>query len=221
MKQDSNTKSVPTQFDLADDDLVELANKLIAKNHTHLASCKMAYLYKNKPMKLKGVEVAATAEKVPTKHRSLSGYHFIITIAYPTWQELDDKIRLAVLDHELEHCFVEDDEKTGEPKYSVLPHDVEEFSTIIRRHGLYTKDLVRIGHVVQDALESLNKNVVVKKLKPSEEAKEADDEESEEPSEEEEETKVKKHKKIKKHKKGKKVKKHHHEEEESDSDDLI
>jgi DNA-binding FrmR family transcriptional regulator len=160
----------------------------------------MAYLYKNKPIKIKGREAVATAEKVAQKHRTLSGYHFIITIAYPTWQELDDKIRLAVLDHELEHCFVEDDEKTGEPKYAVLPHDVEEFSTIIRRHGLYTSDLVRIGHVVQDALDSLDKNVVVKKLNTDEE---------------EDKGKGKK----KKIKKLKKIKKHHHHED--DDDDLV
>lgn len=169
------TKTVPVQFDPADE-VEKLGKKLIPKYHSHLVSCKIAWLFKNKSMKSKGVEIAATAEKISKKHHALSGYHFLITVAYPTWKDLSDKQKLAVVDHELEHCFVEDDEKTGEPKYSILPHDVEEFGSIIRRHGLYTTDLVRIGHVVEDALENLEKKTIVKKVgKPESEEIEDDD----------------------------------------------
>jgi len=172
-----STQSVPVQFDPADA-VEKIAKKLIPKYHSHLATCKIAYLFKNKPMKSKGREVIATAEKIAKKHHALSGYHFLITTSYPAWKELEDKQKLAVIDHELEHCFVEDDEKTGEPKYSILPHDVEEFGSIIKRHGLYTTSLVRIGRVVEDALENLEKKTVVKKVgKPEEEEIEDDDDE--------------------------------------------
>jgi hypothetical protein len=181
-----STKAVPVQFDPAEE-VEKIAKKLIPKYHSHLATCKIAYLYKNKTMKSKGVEVAATAEKISKKHHVLSGYHFLITTAYPTWKELSDKQKLAVVDHELEHCFVEDDEKTGEPKYSILPHDVEEFGSIIKRHGLYTTNLVRIGRVVEDALENLEKKTVVKKVgKPDEEeVEDVEDDEEEEAADDE------------------------------------
>jgi hypothetical protein len=172
-----STKSVPTQFDPAEE-VEKIAKKLIPKYHSHLANCKIAYLFKNKKIKSKGREVVATAEKISKKQHALSGYHFLITTSYPTWKELSDKQRLAVVDHELEHCFVEDDDKTGEPKYSILPHDVEEFGSIIKRHGLYTTNLVRIGRVVEDALENLEKKTVVKKAgKPDETEIEEDDDE--------------------------------------------
>jgi hypothetical protein len=168
-------KSVPVQYDHAKD-VETLANGLIPKYHSHLVNCKIAYIFKNKPITAKGRGVAATAEKVSAKNNLLSGYHFVITVAYPTWKELSDEIKLAVIDHELEHCFVEDDEKTGETKYKILPHDVEEFGAVIKRHGLYTKDLARIGRVVEDALDGLKKDVVVTKVgKPEAEESEEDE----------------------------------------------
>ena len=180
-----SVQAVPLQFDPAES-VEKLAKTLIPKHHSHLGSARIAYLFKNKPMKSKGVDVAATAEKISKKNHALCGYHFLITVAYPTWNDLSDKEKLAVVDHELEHCFVEDDEKTGEPKYSILPHDVEEFSAIIRRHGLYTTSLVRIGRVVEDALENLEKKTVVKKVgKPDEE--EIEDDEDDEDDEEDDE----------------------------------
>jgi len=180
-KKGKATQSVPVQFDPAEA-VEKIAKKLIPKYHPYLANCKIAYLFKNKPMTSKGCEVLGTAEKVSKKNHALSGYHFIITVSYPSWNDLSDAKRRAVVDHELAHCFVDDDEKTGDPKYSILPHDVEEFGEIIRRHGLYTTNLVRIGRVVEDALESLSKDVVVTKLK-----KATDDEEEEEDYEDDEE----------------------------------
>ena len=181
-----SVQSVPVQFDPAED-VEKIAKKLIPKYHSHLASCSIAYLFKNKPMKSRGREVCATAEKVSKKNHALCGYHFIITVAYPTWKDLSEDVKRAVVDHELEHCFVEDDEKTGEPKYSILPHDVEEFGSIIRRHGLYTTNLVRIGHVVEDALEGLSKDVVVKRVGEADDVEEEDEDLDDEVEEEEEE----------------------------------
>ena len=181
-----STQAVPTQFDPAEE-VEKIAKKLLPKYHSHLVNAKIAYLFINKAMKSKGVEVVATAAKISKKQHALCGYHFLITTAYPTWNELSDKQKLAVVDHELEHCFVEDDEKTGEPKYSILPHDVEEFGSIIKRHGLYTTNLVRIGRVVEDALECLEKKTVVKKVgKPDEEEEEIDDDDEEDGYDDEE-----------------------------------
>jgi predicted metallopeptidase len=147
MGKGKQTKAVPTQYDWAET-VEELAKELIPKHHSHLVNCKIAYLYKNKEMKSKGRKVVATAEKISAKNHKLSGYHFLITVAYPTYNELSDAQKRAIIDHELEHCFVEDDEQTGEPKYKLLPHDVEEFGSIIMRHGLYTTSLVKLGRVV-------------------------------------------------------------------------
>jgi putative metallopeptidase len=48
-------------------------------------------------------------------------------------ENIDGKQRRALVDHELNHLNIDID--TG--KYSLLPHDLEEFSGIVRRHGLW------------------------------------------------------------------------------------
>ena len=165
MPPKSSVKPIPVQYDPAET-VGELAKDLIRQYHPHLATCKIAYLFKNKEIKSKGRLVVATTKKVSADMHALCGYHFLITIAYPTWNDLSDEIKRAALDHELEHCWVEDDEKTGETKYRILPHDVEEFGSVIQRHGLYTTNLVKLGSVVDNAEipDNLSKETVVYKL---------------------------------------------------------
>jgi len=180
-KQDKKSKgrqvrTAPTQYDFAET-IEKVAKKLISKDHTHLINCKMAYLYVNKEITSKGRKVAATAERVSGKHTALSGYHFVITISYPIWRNLSDPTKIAVIDHELSHCWVEENETTGDTVYKTVPHDVEEFGAIIMRHGLYTGNLVKIGQVVGAAKvpDTVTKDVVVKKLgKPADNIDESD-----------------------------------------------
>lgn len=165
MPPKKSVKAAPVQYDHAET-VEELAKELIAEYHPHLASARIAYLFKNREMKSRGRTIVATSEKVSAKNHALCGYNFLITVSYPTWNDLEDAAKRAALDHELEHCWVEDDDKTGETKYKILPHDVEEFGSVIRRHGLYSTDLVRLGSVVEDARvpDDLPRETVIHKL---------------------------------------------------------
>ena len=70
------------------------------------------------------------------------------------WNDLTDKQKAAILDHELEHCFVEETE-TGDVIYKLLPHDLEEFNSIVTRHGLYAADI----ELMQQAMETAAKKL--------------------------------------------------------------
>lgn len=168
-KKNNESREAPTQYDKAET-VEELANRLIAKYHSHLASCKIAYLYKNKDMKAKGKVKVATAEKCSPKVKALTDYDFLIVVSYAAYNSLTDKQKRAVIDHELEHCWVEEDEETSELKFSILSHDVEEFGSIIRRHGLYFSDLEKLGRIVKETKdeEEDDEEPVVKVKKHSE-----------------------------------------------------
>ena len=152
-----SVKQVPIQFDRAEIP-EDMSKQLIAKYHEHLINAKIAYLYKNKPIVKGGRLVIATAEKCNPKTKALCTYSeegesfdFIITISYKAWNNLSDSQKLAVLDHELSHCMVSDDEKTGEPLFQLISHDFEDFYSVIKRNKLYSKDLETLVSVIKNS----------------------------------------------------------------------
>lgn len=64
-------------------------------------------------------------------------------------QEDDGPAVLALIEHELYHCAQKTDKhgmpafskKTGRPKWTIRPHDLEEFAGIARRYGAATPDM--------------------------------------------------------------------------------
>lgn len=138
--KNSETVSVPVQFDYAET-VEELAKGLITQYHPHLIHASIAYIYKNKPMKSKGRIVFATAQRCGQLLKDLlkiSGgkvYDFIITVNYEEWGKLTDEQKRAVIDHELCHCWVEENENTGDLKFSILPHSLQEFGAVVDRYG--------------------------------------------------------------------------------------
>ena len=63
-------------------------------------------------------------------------WKFIITLAMDSWSTLDDKERIALLDHHL--CACKAEEKTGgNMGYSLVPPDVAFYQEEIVRHGMW------------------------------------------------------------------------------------
>lgn len=149
------TKTIPKQYDLSED-LQDIGNDLIRKYHPSLATASIAYLFVNKEIKHKGKLVGGQARTCSKLVKAISTYDFVIVISYPTWQKLEERQRLALLDHELEHCFVSETDE-GDIKYSILPHDYEEFSSILDRHGLWNGGLEALGAVVKKSIGKENK----------------------------------------------------------------
>lgn len=140
-------KAIPTQFDLAER-VEEIARELIPKYHPHLVNADIRYLYVNKDIKRKGKTVIGYMEKVSKKVSAISdGAEFVMVISYESFQNLTEKQRVAIVDHELTHAMV-DDTDSGEKKLIIIPHDVEEFFCVIERNNLYMSDLKTLGRVI-------------------------------------------------------------------------
>jgi hypothetical protein len=76
---------------------------------------------------------------------------FVIVISADTWKRLDERQRRALVDHELCHCVVSYDDD-GMPVLSTRTHDIEEFGSIIDRHGLWTTHLAVAGTAIAEQL---------------------------------------------------------------------
>lgn len=72
--------------------------------------------------------------RVKDLYKCFIPFDFLIVIYEPNTAGLSDEQLRVLLYHELLHVGVE--EKDGEPVYIIVPHDVEDFSRILRRYGL-------------------------------------------------------------------------------------
>lgn len=117
-----------------------VAAKLISDYHTHLAEARIAYLFRKGEWNSKGRTQFGKACKAPEQWAFMSGFELLVIINKTVWDYADEKKREAVVDHEL--CHIEKDiDAKGNPKWITAHHDVEEFSIVIQRHGLWSRDI--------------------------------------------------------------------------------
>lgn len=98
------------------------------------SSVGIMYLSSEHEKKENGKTVLGQCEKIPDKYKWAIPCDFTITIFAPNVERLTDEQMEILIFHELLHVGIELD--GNEEKYRVIPHDVEEFRTIITQYGL-------------------------------------------------------------------------------------
>ena len=136
-------------------DVEELAHKIIQQFHKHLVEAKIQYLYREGASWTKsGKDVLGQTKRVSGAAASVTGLDFMIIINQSIWAQLPQNMKEAVIDHELAHCCRGEDDKEGNPKWSLQSHDVEEFVSIGRRHGSWSTEIdVFISNLKKNNLE--------------------------------------------------------------------
>lgn len=119
-----------------DDSLGMLAQKCIDTYedlaHLRESECRIVYLMSDAKKTSGGKVTFADTEKVSDKSKAVCGYDFIITFYENPCKSIDDEQMEILMHHELKHVGF--DEETG--KRSIIPHDVEDFRSIIEAHGI-------------------------------------------------------------------------------------
>lgn len=130
-----------------------VANPIIDQFHKHLAGARILFLFTTQERKHLTKTVLATAQKLSAIQRYLSsgdeassdeGYDFLILVGTTEWQLLTPVQRIALIDHELCHCWLNE---KGE--WTLRAHDVEEFAEILERHGSWKQDVRNFVAVAQ------------------------------------------------------------------------
>jgi hypothetical protein len=140
-------------------ELAGIAQPIVEQYHAHLLGLPIRWVWQSEHRRARGRIVWADASVItgqwadltltPDEVEMLNVYGvekralFLIRVAADIWHGLSAAERAALVDHELMHCAVEERE-TG-LQLVLRGHDVEEFEDIVRRHGLWTDDLVTFG----------------------------------------------------------------------------
>jgi hypothetical protein len=126
-----------------------IAQQLIGSHHPELATARFRFVFKEKAGKKGGKTVYGTVKKCSDLMIFLIGADYLMEVALDAWNPLDGAKRTALVDHLLERCLAEDDEESGETTFKLREPDVQEFSSILRRHGTWNDDLVNFVSVAQ------------------------------------------------------------------------
>ena len=117
----------------------ELAARVISNERSlhwlALADIRIGFLRSFREKRSHGKDVLGECVKVNELYEPFCPYDFLIVIYAENIVQLNDEQMYVLMFHELLHIGM--DEKDGELKYRVLPHDIEEFDEIISRYGLH------------------------------------------------------------------------------------
>lgn len=75
-------------------------------------------------------------------------YDAALVVNDNVWQRADDGCKAALVDHLLSHLGVEVG-ADGYEQWTILPHQVEEFMPVVKRHGLWNASLLALGTVTR------------------------------------------------------------------------
>ena len=118
-----------------------LAEEIIKAHHPHLEDEEIEYVFRSKAS-VRGTKVILGLAKkmrglVSFLSRDSMDTYFLMDIAKDTWETLTDKQKRALVDHELCHFGIDEDDGS---RY-IIPHDVEEFAIIIERYGVWSQGI--------------------------------------------------------------------------------
>lgn len=160
-------KPKPVRYELIDKDSIvghpmyALLAELVDEHHTDITRARIALAWCTswKP-DVDGRVTLGKCKKASDLDRELADYDFIILLSRLFWtSELtNDTQRRALLDHELTHATVKygDDGSPARDErdrivFRIRRHDIEEFTDVVARYGLWKRDLETFAVAVRRA----------------------------------------------------------------------
>jgi hypothetical protein len=142
--------------------VAEIADGLIEAHHTDLDGQPILYVFRDPAARRLGRVVLGSARRITGLNAFLVAlaageaagnlveaeerdYTFLLMeVAYDEWVQSTAAQRAALVDHELCHFGVDEDED-GELVLKIRGHDLEEFNAVVERHGLWRDDVQRFA----------------------------------------------------------------------------
>lgn len=161
----SRTARKPVHYELiardsvAGDLMYALLDELVDQHHPDLRTARIAIAWQTawKP-DVDGRVTLGKLKRASDLDRELAAFDFVVLLHRAFWtdERVTDLQRRALLDHELHHAALKLDPK-GEPVedergrkvFRTRKHDVEEFTAIVQRYGLWTSELESLAKAFQ------------------------------------------------------------------------
>lgn len=120
--------------------VIHTAEAIIHTMHPKLRDARIAFVFRDKAQKQGERFILGQCTKVPAKFQPLLEYDYIIWLSEDDYAGMTDKQREALIFHELYHIKYNYEADS----WSIRPHDVQEFSAVIERYGIYSPDVRKV-----------------------------------------------------------------------------
>ena len=131
----------------ADEDVIELAQDVIERYHPELQTARIGFIMRSEAPRTSGRATLGEARKVSDREKVHIPFDFIVWLADDTYRLLSGSQRVALIDHELEHCGWDPQMRFA----FIRHHDLEEFSAILERHGYWWPRAFEVGEIAKQA----------------------------------------------------------------------
>ena len=140
---------MPVEFTPASTYLLNMAQELVKLYHPDLEEASIAFVFRSDAQKSNGKIIVGHAGKVAPMIQALldEPYDFVIWIAEDAFNEMSQERQNALVDHELNHLYMDGDV----PR--LRHHDIEEFNCIYERYGAWSADLLSFVDKVERQLK--------------------------------------------------------------------
>jgi len=116
------------------EEIINMVKEVMGQFHQELIPYRIAVVYRFPAgMSSNGHPIWGNASKVPERYKTHMPFDFLLEIAKEIWISLTPEQRIAHIDHLLQHCGVDE-----EHNLYIRSHDIEEFNTVLKRHGAYS-----------------------------------------------------------------------------------
>ena len=141
INENTPVQSLPSIWPIGDQ-LNSIISQVL-QYHPHLERKSIIFLFK------KNMKYGGTAQICSKQIKAILDVYdanadFIICLNWQNWIQLSSKQKEALLDHELEHCKYDENDRP-----IMIEHDLEEFTSIVERHGLWTSGLQRMEQTMR------------------------------------------------------------------------
>lgn len=113
-------------------ELEELAAEIIIEERLDVYPAKIGYFFVTPNLSKTMVGRIVTTSK---ELKFYSGKHYIIEISKEVWDVLDWPTRRVLLEHQLRHILILQNDSYGTFSFKLRKHDVQDFSKLIEKHG--------------------------------------------------------------------------------------
>ena len=114
-------------------ELKELAEKVIDAEKLDVYRAKICYLRVDPNI---SKSVAGRCIRTGKELKFFSTFDYLIEVSGELWDTLNENLQYILMQHELMHIHTCMNEKSGEWEFKIRDHDVQDFSKLIKKHGV-------------------------------------------------------------------------------------